>query len=91
MRIECATRHEPPAKTLYSGEDFRIDVENPAPGKRPGKIEVQFGGKGSPGYNYDLTSGSFTGLSKTATRKLLEDPNVQRAIAKGLKYLGQTP
>lgn len=47
--------HMPPAEgsvELRSCHKYRIDVENPAPGKRPGSLDVQLGGKGSKHYEY---------------------------------------
>jgi RHS repeat-associated protein len=72
--------------TVGSGKGWRVDVENPNPGQRPGQIHYQSGDKK---YLYDSNSKSFIGASKTENKRLLSDPQVQRAIKKGLKVLGE--
>ena len=74
------------SKTTWKGVSGRIDVENPAPGKRPGQIHYQdaTGVK----YLYDPTSGRFLGAPKSVN-ELLSDPLFRQGIDKGLKYLGE--
>jgi hypothetical protein len=72
--------------TVGNGKGWRVDVENPNPGQRPGQIHYQAGDKK---YLYNPNSNSFVGASKTENRRLLSDPQVQRAIKKGLKVLGE--
>ena len=80
------------SKTLYnkSGKNgFRIDVENP--GNRIGQIHLQ---KDGVKYYYNVVEkvfriGSSNGqLAPKAIQQLLQDPNVIKAIAKGLTILG---
>ncbi|WP_170855020.1 RHS repeat-associated core domain-containing protein [Xaviernesmea oryzae] len=85
------------SKKLYETKDlrpgergyFRIDVENPNPDQRPGQIHLQTGARGSEHYIYDSESGNFRGLSARENRDLLSRPEVQKAISKGLGYLGE--
>jgi len=74
------------SKTLWNDGGARIDVENPAPGERPGQIHYQ---DATGKYIYDTETGQFTGLSQTKNAQLLSRAEVQDAIQKGLKYLGQ--
>lgn len=75
------------SKTLYNKNGTHIDVENP--GHRPGQIHVQ---QGDSKYLYDVGKKAFVDkagdLAPKAIQKLLEDPKVVRAIAKGLEILG---
>jgi filamentous hemagglutinin len=72
--------------TVGKGQGWRIDVENPNPGQRPGQVHYQSGDKK---YLYDPNTKSFIGASKTENKQLLNDAQVQRAIKKGLKVLGE--
>jgi len=75
--------------TLYNRGKVRIDVENPNPGARPGQIHVHYG---KDKFIYDNASKSFRTISGEAApnsvQKLLQSSDVQRAIDKGLRYLG---
>lgn len=84
------------SKTLahgtVSGYKWRIDVENPAPGKRLGSLHVQLGGQGSKHYEH-TKSGKFvardgTPLPRTVQRSIDRDPKAQAGIREGLKILG---
>ncbi|MFZ2421411.1 MAG: hypothetical protein WA029_09725 [Anaerolineae bacterium] len=87
-----------PSKTLFKGEKGRLDVENPAPGKRPGQIHFQeWGEKGGKWY-YDPMTKTF--LSDKATgalppawllKLIKEDEGFLGAMEKGMRYLGETP
>ena len=68
------------------GEGWRIDVENPNPGERPGQLHFQdySGNK----YQYDFESGAFDGMPGRLAKASMNNPLVQRAIARGLQYLG---
>jgi len=63
----------------------RIDVENPNPGQRPGQIHFQ---EGDAKFIYDMETGTFTG-APNRVNQLLERPDVQKAIDKGFRYLGE--
>ena len=74
------------SKTLWKGKGgARLDVENPAPGSRPGQLHLQVKGEK---YLYDPESGAFRNAPR-AIDELLKDPTFQNAIQKGLRYLGE--
>jgi len=52
------------SQTLRQGKGWRLDVENPSPGKRAGQLHVQdyAGGK----WQYDFATGAFPGYAKQA-------------------------
>ncbi len=75
------------SKTLWSEGDARIDVENPAPGERPGQIHYQ---DETGKYIYNVDNGRFEGLSSAKNAQLLDRPEIMTAIQKGLKYLGES-
>jgi hypothetical protein len=74
------------SRTLLRSETFTIDVENPAPGTRPGQLHLQddAGNK----YLYDFDNDEFEGLPRSLADKLRQDPAVKRAVATGKRYLG---
>ena len=74
------------SKTLMENDRFHIDVENPAPGSRPGQLHLQDyeGNK----YQYNFETGKFEGLPRSLARQISRDPAVVRAIRTGLRYLG---
>lgn len=74
------------SKTLWEQDGAHIDIENPAPGKRPGQIHYQDAANNKFQYNFE--TGQFDGLSNTQNRNLLENPDVQSAIQRGQQYLG---
>jgi RHS repeat-associated protein len=74
------------SKTIWKGPGgMRIDVENPNPGQRPGQMHFQ---QGNAKYLYDPSSGSFAGAPR-AVNDLLGTSDMQDAIAKGLRFLGE--
>ncbi|MFB9902889.1 hypothetical protein [Allokutzneria oryzae] len=71
---------------------YRLDVENPAPGKRPGSLHVQLGGKGSKHYEYDEDKRKFIGrdgeeLPAKVQDAIDKDPKTQAQIQYALKSL----
>ena len=85
------------SKTLWQRRGVRLDVENPAPGVRPGQIHVQ---KGNGTWLYDVAKGKFYEYVPSTQQQLeapgwvnglLEDEEFAAALAKALKYLGETP
>lgn len=90
-----------PSKTLWQEKNStaRIDVENPAPGQRPGTLHYQ--DEDNVKYQYNVNDNKFYGYNKTtqafdkeapkSVNKLLENKDIQKAIDKGLKYLGEEP
>jgi RHS repeat-associated protein len=74
------------SKTIWKGnKGMRIDVENPNPGQRAGQIHFQ---QGRAKFQYDPGSKTFTG-APNAVNDLLKTPEMQAAIAKGLRFLGE--
>jgi hypothetical protein len=75
------------SKTLWKGSGKeRIDVENPNPTQRPGQIHYQDNDGNK--YIYDPVSKLFKGASKKLNKLLKDNNEVQKAIKKGLVYLG---
>jgi RHS repeat-associated protein len=72
------------SKTLYNREGVRLDVENPAPGSRPGQIHVQIG---KQKFLYDPSTGQFQN-APSSVQKLLENERIKKAIETGMRYLG---
>lgn len=72
-------------KRLTPDGKHRIDVENPAPGVRPGHIHYQ---TSNNRHIYNFITGQFAGLSARAQKALIGTPGVTGAIRRGLKYLG---
>ncbi|BCQ41932.1 hypothetical protein ERHA54_45350 [Erwinia rhapontici] len=77
-----------PSKTLWMGKGKeRIDVENPAPGKRAGQIHYQ--DNSNKKYYYDPVTQTFPEAPKNVNDKL-KDPAFKSALDKGMtKYLGE--
>jgi hypothetical protein len=74
------------SRTLLRAETFRIDVENPAPGVRPGQLHLQDDHGNT--YLYDFEADEFAGLPRAIAQKIRPDPAVARAVATGKRYLG---
>jgi hypothetical protein len=70
---------------LAEGKGWRIDVENPKPGQRPGQIHIQDyrGGK----WQYDFETHSFMGLPRGLEKEIMRSPRALRAIEHGLRML----
>ena len=77
------------SRTLTMNNDYRIDVENPNPGVRPGQLHLQDSAGNKYQYNFD--TGQFEGLPKSLAKQVAKDPAVARAIATGRRYLGMGP
>jgi len=74
------------SRTLLQTETFRIDVENPAPGVRPGQLHLQ--DEAGNKYLYDFEADEFEGLPRALVEKLADDPAATRAVVTGKRYLG---
>ncbi|MCY8825702.1 ribonuclease YeeF family protein [Bacillus atrophaeus] len=80
--------------TWQNGKTERIDIENPNPGQREGQIHYHEPNN-KKGY-FDVETKRFfdqkTGEdAPSKIQKVLKDKNVQKAINKGLKFLGEGP
>jgi hypothetical protein len=73
------------SKTVWQKGGSRIDVENPNPGQRPGQTHFQIRNEK---YLYDSAKGNFQNAPNWVN-KLLKSQEVQRAISKALKILGE--
>ncbi len=75
------------SKTLWKGDGARIDVENAAPGSRPGQVHFQVG---NSKFIYDPATGKFDGAPRWVN-SLLKNERVRKAVEKGMRYLGELP
>jgi hypothetical protein len=84
------------SKTVANGAvgqyKYRIDVENPAPGRRAGSLHVQLGGRGSTHYEYGKGGKFFardgTPLPRQVQREIDRSPKAQAGIKEALRILG---
>ena len=85
------------SKTLWKdSKGNRIDVENPNPGQRPGQIHFQdnknnkylYNNKDGRFYYRDPKTNKWDVPAPNRVNEQLSNPNVQRAIQTGNKYLG---
>lgn len=81
------------SKTMWqNGTTERVDVENQAPGKRPGN--VHYHEPNNTKWRYDVELKKFIDpetkeIAPKRIQKVLKDPKVQKAIEKALKILGE--
>jgi RHS repeat-associated protein len=75
------------SKPMGQGKGWRIDVENPAPGVRPGQMHLQDYARGK--WQYDFKLKKFVGAPKKLLKEVDGDPAFARAIKNGLQYLGE--
>ncbi|HEX4727915.1 MAG TPA: hypothetical protein VH298_08960, partial [Jatrophihabitans sp.] len=74
-----------------TGRGYRIDVENPDPGGRPGQMHLQT--RSNDKYIYDFGSGDWVptpgsaAMSNRLAARVAADPKVATAIAKGARFL----
>lgn len=68
------------------GHPYRIDVENPNPGVRPGQLHLQDSNGGK--YLYNFETNTFDGIPSGLGKKVAADPEAKKAIKKGRAYLG---
>lgn len=91
MLGENGTQFE--SKTVWQkGKTERIDVENPAPGERPGQIHYHEADNTKWYFDVDekLFYNQKTGeLAPKRIQDLLKDKDVIKAINKALKFLGE--
>jgi hypothetical protein len=76
------------SNTVWRGKLGRLDVENPAPGKRSGQIHFQPWADKKAKYLYDADSGTFKGAPR-AVNNLLENKEFKKNLQKALKMLGE--
>ncbi|NOK16442.1 hypothetical protein [Corallococcus carmarthensis] len=78
------------SKTLWKQGRIRLDVENPAPGVRPGQLHFQDAQTGAK-YLYDPASRSFANAPRWVNELLKTDAKFASSVEKGLYYLGEVP
>lgn len=76
-----------PSYEVGRGNGWRIDVENPAPGRRPGQMHLQdySGGK----WQWDFETSKFLEVPKGWLKQISANPKFQQAINFGLRFLGE--
>ncbi|WP_435975193.1 putative T7SS-secreted protein [Streptomyces sp. Qhu_M48] len=77
------------SKTLWNQGPYRIDVENPNPGQRPGQLHFQDQSNKGAKYQFDFESGKFEGLPASIERAVGDNPRFIAGIRKGLAALGE--
>ncbi|UWM49421.1 DUF6531 domain-containing protein [Streptomyces carpaticus] len=75
--------------TTWLRGPYRIDVENPNPGQRPGQLHFQDQSNKDAKYQYNFENGTFEGLPRSIEREVSGDRGFQNGIDKGLRYLGE--
>ena len=86
---------EPSKKIFQRGKKERIEIENPNPGE--GNGNVHYHDVNNTKYIFDVTDGKLYydeppyEEAPPYIQKVLEDYDIQQAINKGLKYLGEEP
>ena len=82
-----------PSKTLWQNGKYRIDIENPK--NRQGQIHIQdnkhnkYLYRDGRFYSKNAQTGKYDDLAPREVNKLLEKQDVQKAIQKENKYLGE--
>ena len=92
MLGESGTQVRGSKTTGQNGKTDRVDVENPAPGKRP--ADLYYHDPSNNKWRYDVGSGNLinpkTGeLAPPRVQKVTGESWLQRAIEKGLQILGE--
>ncbi|MFI1657312.1 putative T7SS-secreted protein [Streptomyces sp. NPDC020472] len=77
------------SKTLWNHGPYRIDVENPNPGQRPGQLHFQDQSNKGAKYQFDFESGKFEGLPRSIEKAVGNNPGFIAGIRKGLAALGE--
>ncbi|MEU2762078.1 putative T7SS-secreted protein [Streptomyces sp. NPDC007094] len=77
------------SKTLWNHGPYRIDVENPDPGGRPGQLHFQDQSNKGAKYQYDFDTGKFEGLPRSVEKAVGSSPGFIAGIRKGLAALGE--
>ncbi|GGW60240.1 putative T7SS-secreted protein [Streptomyces xantholiticus] len=77
------------SKTLWNHGPYRIDVENPNPGQRPGQLHFQDQSNKGAKYQYNFETGNFDGLPRSIEKAVGNNPGFIAGIRKGLAALGE--
>ncbi len=77
------------SKTMWRQGSYRIDVENPDPGGRPGQIHFQDQATKAK-YMYNFETGEFDGMPNSLKKELARKfPGYLNGLAKGKSALGE--
>jgi hypothetical protein len=77
------------SKTMWLKGSYRIDVENPNPGQRPGQLHFQDQATGAK-YLYNFETGEFDGMPNSLKKELVKKfPDFVKGITKGKSALGE--
>ena len=77
------------SKTMWLKGSYRIDVENPNPGQRPGQLHFQDQATGAK-YLYNFKTGDFDGMPNSLKKELAKKfPEYLKGITKGKSALGE--
>ncbi|WP_438289553.1 hypothetical protein [Streptomyces sp. HUAS TT7] len=79
-----------PSVTKWNRGQYRIDVENPNPGHRPGQIHVQDQANKAEKYQYNFDTKKFDGMPRSPEKKLYKMDGFKQGIQKALKALGES-
>jgi hypothetical protein len=78
------------SQTAWNEGPYRIDVENPAPGGRPGQMHFQDQSNKDAKYYWDHQNGGFQGMPNKLAKQLTGNRGYQNGIKKGLNWLGES-
>jgi uncharacterized protein YukE len=75
------------SRTVRQGKGWRLDLENPNPGQRPGQVHLQdyAGNK----WQYDFATGRFLGLPRKLEQQLMSDQGFRAALIRAFRDLGE--
>ncbi|WP_419998354.1 putative T7SS-secreted protein [Streptomyces boninensis] len=74
--------------TTWLHGQYRIDVENPNPGQRPGQLHFQDQANPDVKYQYNFDTGRFEGMPPRLQDQLMDNDRFRAGIVQGLAYLG---
>lgn len=88
----------PESKTIIQKANWRADIENTNPGKRPASLHLQIAGDSdkyyyNPANNYfytkDRSTGMFVPVSASRNKEFINNRDIISALQKALHYLGE--
>ena len=75
------------SRTLRQGKGWRLDLENPNPGQRPGQVHLQ--DYASNKWQYDFAMGRFIGMPRKLEQRLMNDRGFRAALIRAFRDLGE--
>lgn len=79
------------SQTAWLEGSYRIDIENPNPGMRPGQMHFQDQSNIGVKYQWDFENGGFIGMPTRLANQLSNNRGFQAGITKDLNWLGESP